>query len=155
VAVCGTDYPASENMVVPLQATPGGTFPLTNPDSATYYVWEGKPTTAQYYVNPAGVSVEDGCRWVNPNLPTSSGNWAPNNIGVGKDATGTTYISIFNNSPTSSAILDFNVRITGDVSIECTLENGVYSNGPGNGCTVSLLRSACHLIFMDIVGTNA
>lgn len=140
VAVCGTDYPASENMVVPLQATPGGTFPLTNPDSTTYYVWEGKPTTAQYYINPAGVSVEDGCQWVNPNLPDSSGNWAPNNIGVGKDSTGTTYISIFNNSPTSHALLDYNVRIHGDVSIECTLENGVYSSGDGNGCTTAISK---------------
>lgn len=139
VAVCRTDYPGSESMVIPLSATPGGTFPLTNPNSANYYVWEGKPTTAQYYVNPSGLSVEDACVWTSPTNPDSAGNWAPMNIGVGQDSTGTTYLSIFNNSPTSSATLNFNVRITGDVSIECTFENGAYTSGDGNGCTVSFL----------------
>lgn len=137
VSVCRTDYPGSEAMVIPLAATAGGTFPLTNPDSATYYVWEGKSTTAQYYINPSGLSVEDACVWTSPTNPTSAGNWAPMNIGVGQDSTGTTYLSIFNNSPTSSATLNFNVRITGDVSVECTFENGAYTSGDGSGCTVS------------------
>jgi len=139
VAVCGTDYPGSEAMVVPLAATPGGTFDLTNPDSSTYYVWDNKATTAQYYINPAGLGVEDGCVWVSPTMPDAAGNWSPMNIGVGKDALGITYISIFDNKPTSNAKLDYNVKIHGDVSIECKYENGAYSSGSGSGCTVSLL----------------
>jgi hypothetical protein len=138
VAVCRTDYPGSEAMVIPLAATPGGTFPLTNPDSNTYYVWDGKPTTAQYYVNPAGLSVENACVWNSPTNPLSAGNWSPINIGTGQDASGTTFLSIFDNKPTSSATLDFNIRIHGDVSIECAYENGAYTSGGGNGCTVSL-----------------
>lgn len=139
-AVCRTDYPASESMVIPLETTPGGTFDLTNPDSSTYYIWDGKATTAQYYVNNAGVSAEDGCVWVSPSQPTSAGNWAPINLGVGMDKTGTTYLSVFPNKPTSDAVLNFNIRIHGDVSIECQLENGVFSNGNSAGCTVSFLH---------------
>ena len=138
-AVCRTDYPASESMVIPLETTPGGTFDLTNPDSSTYYMWDGKATTAQYYVNNQGVSVEDACVWTSPTYPAAAGNWAPINIGVGMDTTGTTYLSIFPNKPTSDAVLDFNIKIHGDVSIECKLENGVFSNGDSGGCTVSLL----------------
>jgi hypothetical protein len=137
VSVCGTDYPGSEAMVVPLAATPGGTFELTNPDSTNYYVWDGKPTTAQYYINPAGVSLENSCLWVSPTNRYDAGNWSPMNVGVGKDVHGVTYISIFDNKPTTDAKLAYNVKIHGDVSIECKYENGVYSSGNGNGCTVS------------------
>jgi hypothetical protein len=130
-------------MVIPLAATPGGTFPLTNPDSTNYYVWDGKPTTAQYYINPAGLEPPDACVWVSPTNPLSAGNWAPINVGVGKDAQGVTYISIFPNTPTSTAKLDYNVRIHGDVSIECVYENGAFTNGNAAGCTVSLSNDKC------------
>ncbi|KAB5563581.1 hypothetical protein GE09DRAFT_1057207 [Coniochaeta sp. 2T2.1] len=146
VAVCRTLYPGNEAMVVPLAAAPGSTNPLTNPDANTYYKWEGKFTSAQYYINPLGVSVEEGCVWKNPDRPNDTGNWAPNNIGVGKDAFGKTYISVFNNSPTSSAKLDYNVRIHGDVSIECVLENGSYNHGDGNGCTTALIDGGTAIV---------
>ena len=134
-AICRTDYPATENMNIPLDTQPGGTYPLTNPVSSNYYVWEGKTTTAQYYVNPMGVAVEDACLWTSPTNPSSAGNWAPINFGVGQDNTGTTYISIFANLPTSTATLNFNVEIQGANS-ECWYRNGQFYGG-GNGCTVS------------------
>jgi len=62
-------------MVIPVAPAPGKTAPLTVVDSDTYYIWEGGATSAQYYVNNAGVSAQDGCLW-----GTSSGNvgnWAP------------------------------------------------------------------------------
>ncbi|KAL2178505.1 uncharacterized protein P884DRAFT_283930 [Thermothelomyces heterothallicus CBS 202.75] len=137
-AVCRTDYPGNEAMVIPLETSPGGKYPLTNPDSATYYWWKGQPTTAQYYVNPLDVEVEEACTWQSKKYPDSAGNWAPTNIGVGKSLSGETFISIFPNSPTSSAVLDFNIKIEGDgISGECWLKNGEYY-GSSSGCTVGL-----------------
>ena len=136
-SVCRTDYPGTENMVVPLLASPGTTQPLTNPYSPDYYIWNNSPTTAQYYVNKKGYGLANSCVWVSPIDPIGAGNWAPVNIGVGKNAEGLTYLSIFANLPTSTAQLDYNIEITGDVSMVCSLINGVYSSG-GNGCTVSL-----------------
>jgi hypothetical protein len=133
-AVCRTDYPGNEAMLIPLATSPGGVYPLTNPDSTTYYQWQGKPTTAQYYVNNAGVAVEQACVWDSSLFPSSAGNWAPTNIGVGKSDSGITYISIFPNAPTSTAVLDFDIEITGDISGTCWLKSGQYSGT--NGCTV-------------------
>lgn len=133
-AVCRTDYPGNEAMVIPLETSPGSTYPLTNPDSSTYYKWQGKVTTAQYYVNNLGVEVEEACTWNSAKYPKSAGNWAPTNIGVGKSTAGETYISIFPNLPTSNAVLNFDIEITGDISGTCSLKKGQYSGN--NGCTV-------------------
>ncbi|KAK4170300.1 putative septation protein SUN4 precursor [Cladorrhinum sp. PSN259] len=135
-AVCRTDYPGNEKMIIPVDTQPGETYPLTNPDSKTYYFWQGNPTTAQYYVNNEGVEVEEACTWKSDKFPDSAGNWAPTNIGVGQSITGKTYISIFPNRPTTTAVLNFDIEITGDVSDICTLKSGVYSGN--NGCTVAL-----------------
>lgn len=138
--VCRTDYPASENMVIPVVTSPGGTYELTNPASNDYYVWDGKPTTAQYYVNNLNVPVEQACTWTSSQFPDSAGNWAPINIGVGMDASGITYISIFPNQPTTTALLNFNIKITGDVSSDCYYHvNGGYAVGP-QGCTTGMKR---------------
>ncbi|KAJ4295683.1 Sperm-associated antigen 4 protein [Collariella sp. IMI 366227] len=139
-AVCRTDYPGNEAMVIPIATSPGGTYELTNPDSSTYYKWKGMPTTAQYYVNNLDVSVEEACRWDSPKFPKSAGNWAPVNIGVGKSEAGETYISIFPNTPTTTAVLDFDIEITGDISGTCWLKSGTYSGN--NGCTVGMKPGA-------------
>ncbi len=139
VAVCRTQYPGTENMVIPLDAEPNGTFDLANIDSADYYEWDGKATTLQYYVNQAGVSVKDGCVWDCATNHDECGNWAPTIIGTGRAADGITYLSVFPNLPTSHANLNFNIKITGDVSMECELNGGQYSVS-STGCTV------CHLI---------
>ncbi|KAG7292204.1 hypothetical protein NEMBOFW57_002239 [Staphylotrichum longicolle] len=135
-AVCRTDYPGNEAMVIPLDTSPGNEYPLTNPDSSTYYRWQGKPTTAQYYVNNAGVAVDQACVWNSAKFPSSAGNWAPTNIGVGKSEAGETYISIFPNAPTTTAVLDFDIEIVGDISGTCWLKKGQYSGN--NGCTVGM-----------------
>ncbi|EGS23264.1 uncharacterized protein CTHT_0009310 [Thermochaetoides thermophila DSM 1495] len=136
-AVCRTDYPGNENMIIPLDTYPGNTYPLTNPDSKTYYRWKGMPTTAQYYVNNEGVEVEEACTWRSSKYPESAGNWAPTNIGVGKSEDGITYISIFPNLPTSNAVLNFDIEIIGDISGTCYLKSGKYY-GSSTGCTVGM-----------------
>lgn len=142
VAICRTDYPGTESETIPLAATSGGTHDLTCPNSATYFKWEGKSTSAQYYVNNKGVSTEDGCQWGSSSK--NMGNWAPMNFGVGY-TDGTTYLSMFKNEPTTDADLDFKVKIVGDnLSDECRYDGaGNFYNSDGlidsstNGCTVS------------------
>ncbi|KAK3362965.1 hypothetical protein B0T25DRAFT_25489 [Lasiosphaeria hispida] len=135
-AICRTDYPGNEAMTIPLDTSPGNTYPLANPVSSSYYKWQGKSTTAQYYANNEGVSVEQACTWDSSEFPDSAGNWAPTNIGVGKDDSGITYLSIFPNLPTSHAVLNYNIEIEGDYSGECWLRNGVYAKA--NGCTIGI-----------------
>jgi len=135
VSVCRTDYPGTESETIPLGVQPGETKDLTCPDAANYYQWEKKDTSAQYYINGQGYSPSQACQWSDGNLPI--GNFAPMNLGVGKN--GDIYLSLFENSPTTNAKLDFNVRIEGDISGACKYEGGVYydSNGPNhNGCTI-------------------
>ncbi|KAI0433639.1 beta-glucosidase-domain-containing protein [Xylaria sp. FL1042] len=137
-SVCRTDYPGTENMVIPIDATAGSSSNLANIASNSYYVWEGKATTLQYYVNKKGVSAEQGCRWVCDEDPKGCGNWAPINIGVGQSSDGTTYLSIFPNSAVSTAVLDFNIDISGDNSIECYYHVGEGFAGSSNGCTTGI-----------------
>ncbi|KAL7807679.1 SUN domain-containing protein [Trichoderma gracile] len=137
VCTCRTDYPGIESMVIPACTTAGEIIELTNPDETDYYVWDGKTTSAQYYVNKKGYAVEDACVWNSPLDPKGAGNWSPVNIGTGKTADGTTWLSIFQNLPTSNAKLDFNIEITGDVSSKCSYINGVWTGGD-NGCTTSM-----------------
>ncbi|KAK6864750.1 beta-glucosidase [Apiospora arundinis] len=145
VATCRTDYPGTENMIVPTWADAGSTNILANIKSSGYYTWQGKDTTLQYYINPQGVPVEEACTWDSFTTPQSTGNWAPTNLGVGQSRDGLTYLSIFPNTPTSEAKLDFNIRITGDVTSKCTLEDGnYYTNGVPSpkGCTTSYKEGA-------------
>ncbi|KAI2628961.1 beta-glucosidase-domain-containing protein [Xylaria nigripes] len=137
-SVCRTDYPGTENMVIPLDASPGGTFKLANIASSDYYVWEGKPTTLQYYVNKKGVSAEQGCQWVCPEDPEGCGNWAPVNIGVGQSSDGITYLSVFPNSAVSHAVLDFNIDISGDNTVPCYYHVGEGFAGSSTGCTTGI-----------------
>lgn len=137
-AVCRTDYPGTESMVIPTIPQPGEKLELTNPSAPDYYVWDGKPTTAQYYVNKKGYSLSDSCVWNSPIDPKGAGNWAPINIGTGKAADGNTYISIFPNWPTTSDVLDFNIEIIGDVNSKCALIDGTFIGGSSTGCTTTL-----------------
>ncbi|KAF7952802.1 hypothetical protein EAE96_006028 [Botrytis aclada] len=141
VAVCRTDYPGLEAETVPLAASPGQTYDLTCPDASNYYSWEGLPTSAQYYINPQGASTSEACVWGTSG--GNLGNWAPVNAGVGRDASGTTWLSIIPNTPTNTyGTLDFTITIEGDVSGKCSYSSGTYYNNgveSPTGCTVSIL----------------
>jgi len=155
VAICRTDYPGtnlppltlwhyahfrsgSENMVVPLSCTPGSKQELTVPEASNSYVWQGKSSSAQYYVNNAGISLEDGCQWGTPG--GGLGNWSPVVIGAGF-SDGKTWLSISQNSLNSEP-LNYNIRIVAEdgskVSGDCCYENGKFTNGESVGCTVAV-----------------
>ncbi|KAL2072561.1 hypothetical protein VTL71DRAFT_11904 [Oculimacula yallundae] len=146
VAVCRTDYPGTESETDFTNVAPGSTVEITVPDSKTSYVWQGMPTTAQYYINPSGVGVDEGCQWGTPG--SNIGNFAPVNVGVGRGTSGETFISIFPNKPTNpDGVLDFNIKITGGVSGKCSYEGGsgkYYNNGVESptGCTVAVTGTA-------------
>jgi hypothetical protein len=140
VSVCRTDYPGLESETVPLAATSGSKFELTCPDASNYYTWEGLPTSAQYYINPAGYSTSDACTW--GTAGGNVGNWAPVNAGVGKGLDGTIYLSLIPNTPTNTyGHLDFTITISGDVTGKCSYSSGTYYNNgveSSSGCTVSV-----------------
>ncbi|OAA64065.1 SUN domain-containing protein [Cordyceps fumosorosea ARSEF 2679] len=136
VSTCRTNYPGNENMNIPTVAEAGQTVPLTNPSQSNYYQWEGKRTSAQYYINPKGVAAKDACLWQSPTSPNDRGNWAAVIAGVGKADDGITYISLFLNKPTSSAQPDFNMEIIGG-NTKCGYHNGQWIGGDG-GCTTGV-----------------
>jgi hypothetical protein len=61
-------------MIVPLAAEPGTTSALAVPGVSTSYVWRGGPSSAQYYVNNAGVEHSSASSFLLPPslLPPSS-----------------------------------------------------------------------------------
>lgn len=148
VAVCRTDYPGTENMVIPTVVEAGGTQPLTVVDEDTYYRWQGGKTSAQYYVNNAGVSVEDGCVWGTSG--SGVGNWAPVEFGAGSTS-GTSWLSLIPN-PNNQDAANFNVKIVADgdstVSGDCVYENGKF-NGGSDGCTVSVTSGSAKFVIYN------
>ena len=145
VSLCRTDYPGSENMVVPIELNGGSTQPLSVVDEDTYYMWQGKKTSAQYYVNNAGVSVEDGCIW--GTAAAGVGNYAPIVIGSGS-TNGLTYLSLIPN-PNNKNAANYNIRIEAtegsSINGECTYINGQLSSP--DGCTVTVTSGSANIVF--------
>jgi SUN family beta-glucosidase len=138
VSICRTDYPGTESETVPVAIQPGSTSELNCPDAATAYKWQGKDTSAQYYLNPIGVGPEQACQWGDGSQPI--GNWAPINFGVGKKD-GKVWLSMFQNKPTTFAKYQGKVELQGDLSDKCYYQNGMFYGATGanaDGCTVSL-----------------
>lgn len=145
VALCRTDYPGSENMVVPTVLEAGSTQPLSVVDEDSYFQWEGKKTSAQYYVNNAGVSVEDGCIW--GTAAAGVGNYAPIVIGSGSTG-GLTYLSLIPN-PNNGNGANYNIKIEATsgstINGDCYYENGEFSSS--DGCTVTVTSGSANIIF--------
>jgi SUN family beta-glucosidase len=150
ISICRTDYPGTESETVPLQVNPNETHEITCPDATNYYMHEGSFTSAQYYINVQGVLPADACWWQTDSVtgpwhgsPGNIGNWAPVNMGVGKGSDGITFISLIPNLPTNpTGTLDYNIKITGDISGGCEYRNGQYyqdGNANPTGCTVSYM----------------
>ncbi|KAM3122202.1 hypothetical protein CJJ07_003343 [Candidozyma auris] len=147
VSICRTDYPGTENMVIPTVAEAGKSIVLTTVDSDTYYEWQGKSTSAQYYVNNAGVSYQDGCLW--GSAGSGVGNWAPLNIGAGY-TNGIAYLSLIPN-PNNRDSANFRVKIVADdnsvVNGNCVYENGKYNGDGTDGCTVAVTSGRAKFVF--------
>ncbi|CCE61995.1 hypothetical protein TPHA_0B03230 [Tetrapisispora phaffii CBS 4417] len=147
ISLCRTDYPGSENMDIPTLVGAGSSKPISVVNQDSYYTWQGKKTSTQYYVNNAGVSVEDGCIWGSEG--SGVGNWAPVVLGAGY-TDGITYLSIIPN-PNNSETPNFNLKIVATdgstVNGDCKYENGVYTGGSTDGCTVSVTSGSAEFVF--------
>lgn len=147
VAICRTDYPGSENMNIPTLLSAGGNAPAAVVDSANYYTWKGGKTSTQYYVNNAGVSVEDGCIWGTQG--SGVGNWAPVVLGAGV-TNGNTYLSLIPN-PNNKDQPNYNIKIVGEnganVVGDCKYENGQYNGAGSDGCTVTVTSGKANFVF--------
>lgn len=62
-------------MVVPLSCPAGSVKDLTVPIAEVSYMWQGMSTSAQYYVQKAGIDVKKGCLWGKQD--GDFGNWTP------------------------------------------------------------------------------
>lgn len=150
VAICRTDYPGTENMVIPTVVGPGSSSVLTTVDQDSYYKWLGQPTSAQYYVNNAGVSWTDGCVW--GSAGSGIGNWAPLNFGAGY-TNGIAYLSLIPN-PNNYDSLNYKVKIVADgsdsvVSGSCVYDNGKYNGNGADGCTVGVTKGQAKFVLYN------
>ena len=149
VAICRTDYPGTENMVIPTVVDGGSSSVITVVDQDTYYTWRGGATSAQYYVNNAGVAWKDGCVWGTPG--SGVGNWAPLNFGAGY-ADGVAYLSLIPN-PNNYDSLNFNVKIVAQdgasVSGSCVYKDGKYNGNGSDGCTVGVTSGAASFVLYE------
>lgn len=147
IAMCRTDYPGSENMNIPTLVHAGESKPVSVVDEDTYYKWNGQKTSSQYYVNNAGVSVEDGCIWGTEG--SGVGNWAPVVLGAGY-TDGLTYLSIIPN-PNNKTPPNFNIKIVASegssVNGDCSYVDGVYTGSGSDGCTVSVTSGTAQFVF--------
>lgn len=147
VAICRTDYPGSENMNVPTLLGAGSSAPCTVVDSDNYFNWNGGKTSAQYYVNNAGVSVEDGCIW--GTAGSGVGNWAPVVLGAGKVGS-LTYLSLIPN-PNNSDAPNYNIKIQGvdgaSTVGSCSYIDGSYSGSGSDGCTLTVTSGTAEFLF--------
>ncbi|ORY76377.1 hypothetical protein BCR37DRAFT_389461 [Protomyces lactucae-debilis] len=145
IAIGRTVYPGSENMVDPTFLKPGAISPLSVPDQ-NIFKWRGNPTSAQYYVNNAGISQVDGCAWGTPG--STLGNWAPMNFGAGY-ADGIAWLALIGN-PNNMQGTNFKIKIvsvSGTMNGECGYDGRKYtgSSATGNGCTVAC-KGVCKFV---------
>lgn len=150
VAICRTDYPGTENMVIPTVVEGGSSSVITTVNQETYYTWLGDSTSAQYYVNDAGIDWKKGCAWGTEG--SGLGNWAPLNFGAGYDE-GIAYLSLIPN-PNNLDALNYNVKIVADgddsvVSGKCVYENGLYNGDGTDGCTVGVTKGKAKFVLYN------
>lgn len=133
-------------MTFPLTLGPGESGYLANPDQAKYFFWQGKPTSAHYYINKQGVSEAEGCTWSKPT--EAKGNWAPAIFGTSWDDIHANqgFSSLKQNELNKNALLDYSITFTGDgVVSPCSYkhktdeycESDKCWHDKDRGCTVS------------------
>ncbi|CCE63948.1 hypothetical protein TPHA_0G01110 [Tetrapisispora phaffii CBS 4417] len=119
VAFCQTVLPGNEEMLIPTLVGSNSDSVLAVP--GTDY-WAS--TASHFYVNPPGVSVDDGCKWGSTANPW--GNWAPYVAGANMDDNQNTFVKIGWNpvyledtSPFKNVKPSYGVRITCDDPSQC------------------------------------
>ncbi|ODQ45939.1 hypothetical protein PICMEDRAFT_34357 [Pichia membranifaciens NRRL Y-2026] len=119
VAFCQTVLPGNEAMLIPTEVAGGSDNDLAVP--GTDY-WAS--TASHFYVNPPGVSAQDGCVW--GSTDKAQGNWAPYVAGFNMDDSGNTFAKIGWNpvyfegsSPFSNTKPSYGIRLKCDDPSKC------------------------------------
>jgi hypothetical protein len=145
-------------MTFPVTVGPGETGFLANPDQQTYFFWQGKKTSAQYYVNKQGVPENEACTWGTE--MGGKGNWAPAVFGTSFDdgPVHEGFSSIKQNELCKKERLGYDITFVGDGVISpCRYKSATNQwcegdtcwEDPDRGCTV------CHPMFSrDKTTTN-
>lgn len=138
VAFCQTVLPGNEAMLIPTNVAKDKETKLAVP-GCEYYAG----SAAHYYVNPPGVSTEEGCVW--GTADKEIGNWSPYVAGMNMDKQGNTYVTIGVNpkhiDDHDGKTPNFGLRIVCDnphdcVGLECEInpKNGYNTaTGPTSG----------------------
>lgn len=146
-------------MTFPLTIGPGETGYLANPDQSKYFFWEGKPTSAHYYVNKQGVPENEACTWGQDGKGV--GNWSPTIFGTSFDdmSSNVGYSSLKQNELNWNDRLDYSITFEGDgVTNACKYKASTGQYGQGNkwfdsikdGCTAGISQgSTLTLVLTD------
>lgn len=138
VVFCQTVLPGNEAMLIPTSVDDGHQEQLAVP-GPDYYA----QTASHFYVNPPGISADDGCVWGTKDK--SQGNWTPYVAGANMDKDGKTFVKIGWNpkyiDDFSGQTPNFGIRITcedGDCDgLDCEIDpsktghNGVTGSSTG------------------------
>ena len=127
-----------------MNTQPGEKSPLTCPDASTYYKHQNVDTSAQYYVNLAGVEMKKACSWGSDETDSGNayGNWAPVNMGVGTNSQGATFVSLLSteqNFPKKVVPLNFNIEMKGDFGGSACMY--IVKNGQGQFCSGGTMQN--------------
>ncbi|SLM36150.1 sun domain protein [Lasallia pustulata] len=85
VAFCQTVLPGNEAMLIPTSVETWSQLAVPGPS-----YWAG--TSAEFYINPPGITTEKACVWGSSSNPY--GNWSPYVAGANMDHTGNTYVKL-------------------------------------------------------------
>lgn len=132
-------------MTFPVTVGPGQTGFLANPDQQTYFFWQGKRTSAQYYVNKQGVPEDEACTWGTE--MGGKGNWAPAVFGTSFDdgPVQQGFSSLKQNELCKQERLGYDITFVGDdVVSACRYKSATNQwcegdqcwEDPDRGCTV-------------------
>ncbi|KAF5851800.1 hypothetical protein GGP41_000570 [Bipolaris sorokiniana] len=158
VSFCRTDYPGTESMTFPVTVGPGQTGFLANPDQQTYFFWQGKRTSAQYYVNKQGVPEDEACTWGTE--MGGKGNWAPAVFGTSFDdgPVQQGFSSLKQNELCKQERLGYDITFVGDdVVSACRYKSATNQwcegdqcwEDPDRGCTAAITHGDLTVILSE------
>ncbi|KAI4676542.1 uncharacterized protein J4E88_007460 [Alternaria novae-zelandiae] len=158
VSFCRTDYPGTESMTFPVTVGPGETGFLANPDQQKYFFWQGKKTSAQYYVNKQGVPEDEACTWGTE--MGGKGNWAPAVFGTSFDGGPMKegFSSLKQNELCKKERLGYDITFIGDgVVSPCRYKSATNQwcqgdkcwEDPDRGCTAAIMHGDLTVVLSD------
>ncbi|KAI4952634.1 hypothetical protein J4E91_003106 [Alternaria rosae] len=148
----------TESMTFPVTVGPGETGFLANPDQQKYFFWQGKKTSAQYYVNKQGVPEDEACTW--GTAMGGKGNWAPAVFGTSFDGGPMQegFSSLKQNELCKKERLGYDITFIGDgVVSPCRYKSATNQwcqadkcwEDPDRGCTAAIVHGDLTVVLSD------